>query len=141
MLGGVDLTVGGKEGLSLSLCGRRSVGHSLGGRIACSERINLIGRGWGWRCQAYFWACTAGGFEHGACEEMIRAREVVLSLCDARNMEERQTKKKKSLEGWWRGAKIRRDGVIYCGDGALRMEPCDGSQRESKKVGCFRATI
>jgi hypothetical protein len=29
------------------------------GRIACSERINLIGtRGWGWRCQAYFWACT-----------------------------------------------------------------------------------
>lgn len=84
----------GREGgsLSLSLCGQRSVGHSLGGRIACSGRINLIGRGWGRRCQAYFWACTDGGFEHGACEErIIRAREIVSSLCDARNMEEKQT--------------------------------------------------
>lgn len=39
--------------------GRTLTGAALCGRIACSERINLIGgRGWGWRCQAYFWECT-----------------------------------------------------------------------------------
>lgn len=39
--------------------GRTLTGAALCGRIACSERINLVGgRGWGWRCQAYFWECT-----------------------------------------------------------------------------------
>lgn len=57
-----------------------------------------------------------------------------------RSKHKKQKKSRRAVEGG--EAKIRRDGVIYyCGDGALRMEPCDGSQRESKKVECFRATI
>jgi hypothetical protein len=52
----VDLTVEGER----SEPGGTATGAAAHcGRIACSERINLIGtRGWGWRCQAYFWACT-----------------------------------------------------------------------------------
>jgi hypothetical protein len=56
-----------------------ATGAALCGRIACSDRINYIrGRGWGWRCQAYFWECTGLiiGFERVCNKQKTRMKRI-----------------------------------------------------------------
>lgn len=134
--------------------GRRS-GHfsqsglrrsSFRGRIACSERINLIGRGWGWRCQAYFWACTDCRIEHGGYTEDMRGREVEESPCDLGNVKNgRIGKNERVVEGENEGrARDQARDRVICRDGASAMDPSGSLKsrvfRRNKRFGSTRST-
>jgi hypothetical protein len=106
--------------------GRTATGAALCGRIACSERINLVGgRGWGWRCQAYFWECT----------DLIT---IEFAVCSKRETVSKElAKKKKKYICGNMGCGLNRQKKIK-GKGSQKGDmipdgPYDGSQRESKK--------
>ena len=109
--------------------GRTLTGAALCGRIACSERINLVGgRGWGWRCQAYFWECT----------DLIT---IEFAVCDEKRNKKQESEKYRERNGryMWKYGGLNRSErkkgswkESQKGD-MIPDGPCDGSQRESKK--------